>query len=90
MTGFSYFTHKRDGFLLQQHTIFLGLGSNLGDRQANLQSTLTLLASRLTITKVSSLYETEPVGYLDQPRFLNAVCQATTTAGAETVLAWAK
>ena len=71
-------------------TIFLGLGANLGDRRANLQGALSLLASRLTITKVSSLYETEPVGYFAQPRFLNAVCQATTTAGPETVLAWAK
>ena len=75
---------------LSPTSIFLGLGSNLGDRRANFQGALTLLASRLTITQVSSLYETEPVGYLDQPRFLNAVCQATTTAGPETVLAWAK
>lgn len=76
--------------MLQQHAIFLGLGSNLGDRRANLQDALTLLASRLSITKVSSLYETEPVGYLDQHRFLNAVCQAATMAGPETVLEWAK
>ena len=74
----------------QPITLFLGLGSNLGDRKAHLRRALDLLAVQLTLENVSSLYETDPVGYLAQPRFLNAVCQATTRADPETVLSWAK
>ncbi|MBM2827460.1 MAG: 2-amino-4-hydroxy-6-hydroxymethyldihydropteridine pyrophosphokinase [Dehalococcoidia bacterium] len=59
-------------------TIYLGLGSNLGDREASIARALELLRSRLTLTEVSSLYETEPVGYRDQPPFLNAVCFGST------------
>jgi len=58
--------------------VYLGLGANLGDREANLKKALRLLAARLKVEKVSSFYETEPAGYADQPRFLNAVCQAAT------------
>ncbi len=70
--------------------VYLGLGSNLGDRRENLRRGLEFLAQRLTITAVSSLYETEPVGYVDQPAFLNAVCQAMTAAPPQQVFAWAK
>ncbi|MCK4362750.1 MAG: 2-amino-4-hydroxy-6-hydroxymethyldihydropteridine diphosphokinase [Dehalococcoidia bacterium] len=61
--------------------VYLGLGSNLGDRQANLARALKLLGERLHIELVSSLYETEPVGYAEQPLFLNAVCRAQTELG---------
>ncbi|MGC8873946.1 MAG: GTP cyclohydrolase MptA [Chloroflexia bacterium] len=60
------------------HTVFLGLGANLGDRQTNLVQALQHLRSKAQIEKVSSLYETKPVGYLDQPDFLNLVCQIQT------------
>jgi 2-amino-4-hydroxy-6-hydroxymethyldihydropteridine diphosphokinase len=53
--------------------IFLGIGSNLGERQNNLEEAKSLLSLR--ILSESSLYETEPVGYLNQPWFLNAVIQ---------------
>ncbi len=59
-------------------TVYLGLGSNLGDRRANLERAIELLAEKLVIEQTSSLYETEPVGYREQPLFLNAVCRATT------------
>ena len=42
--------------------LYLGLGSNLGDRRATLRRALRLLAGRLTVVGVSGLYETEPVG----------------------------
>lgn len=71
-------------------TIFLGLGSNLGDRRANLRGAVALLQERFTQQQVSSLYETEPVGYLEQPTFLNAVWQGQAEADAETVYAWVK
>jgi len=51
---------------------YLGLGSNLGDRAANLLRALKALRDAgLNLTAISSIYETEPVDYLDQPDFLN-------------------
>ncbi len=62
----------------QQHQVYLGMGANLGDRQQNLAQALQLIRSFAVIQRVSSIYETKPVGYLDQPDFLNLVCHATT------------
>lgn len=60
-------------------TIFLGLGSNLGDRQENLrQAVRHLQAAGIQLMRASSLYETAPRDLLDQPQFLNAVIQAQT------------
>ena len=51
---------------------YLSGGSNLGDREANLQSAIgDLRKSEIIVRRVSSVYETEPVGYLNQPWFLN-------------------
>ncbi len=61
--------------------VYLGLGSNLGDRKANLKKALQLLGERLQIEQVSSFYETEPVGHAEQPMFFNAVCRAETELG---------
>jgi len=55
---------------------YIGLGSNLGDRGAALQSALDLLGD--DVVAASSLRETDPVGYLDQPRFLNAAAALET------------
>ncbi|MEA1958654.1 MAG: 2-amino-4-hydroxy-6-hydroxymethyldihydropteridine diphosphokinase [Chloroflexota bacterium] len=60
---------------------YLGLGSNLGDRRANLAEALRLLAERVEIVTVSSIYDTVPVGVGEQPRFLNAVCGIETGIG---------
>lgn len=54
--------------------VYLGLGSNLGDRMSNIISALIFLKNQLELLKVSSLYESEPWGYKDQPNFLNCVC----------------
>lgn len=59
-------------------TVYLGLGSNLGDRDANLARALELLDGRLGIDAVSSVYESEPVGYSAQPEFLNLVVRVQT------------
>lgn len=60
-------------------TVYIALGSNVGDRELNLRRAVQLLEhSGVVVAKLSSLYETEPVGYLDQPWFLNAVLEATT------------
>jgi 2-amino-4-hydroxy-6-hydroxymethyldihydropteridine diphosphokinase len=58
--------------------IVLALGGNLGDRQANLHSALQKLQAFVKLHQISSLYETEPVGYADQPWFFNAVCVGET------------
>jgi 2-amino-4-hydroxy-6-hydroxymethyldihydropteridine diphosphokinase len=59
--------------------IYLSLGSNLGDRAANLRAAIAALrTANLHVRKVSSFYETEPVDYLDQPWFLNCVVEGAT------------
>jgi len=59
-------------------TIYLGLGSNLGDRMGSLTMALERLSQRVTIREISSVYETEPLGFKEQPLFLNAVVSAMT------------
>ena len=71
-------------------TVYLGLGSNLGDRQENLDKALEFLSQRLRMGKISSVYDTEPIGNVEQPRFLNLVCQAYTRLTPEALLALAK
>ena len=59
--------------------VYLGLGSNMGDREALLKRALEELAARdLRLRRVSSLYETEPVGLRDQRWFLNQVAEFET------------
>jgi 2-amino-4-hydroxy-6-hydroxymethyldihydropteridine diphosphokinase len=60
-------------------TVYIALGSNVGDRKTNLHEAVSHLENcGVRVVKVSSFYETEPVDYLDQPWFLNAVLEATT------------
>jgi len=60
-------------------TVYLSLGSNLGDRERMLRSALAALeAPDLRIRRVSSIYETEPLELRDQPWFLNLVAEAET------------
>jgi 2-amino-4-hydroxy-6-hydroxymethyldihydropteridine diphosphokinase len=67
-------------------TAYLCLGSNLGEREENLCQALTLLSLKVNIEEVSSVYETEPVGYKEQPLFLNLVCRITTNLPPEELL----
>ena len=60
-------------------TAYIGLGANLGDRAATLREAVRRLATLGTVSTVSSLYETEPVGYQEQPPFLNAVVVLETS-----------
>jgi len=59
-------------------TVYISLGSNVGDREANLADAVRRLATLGTVTRVSSLYETEPVEYLNQPWFLNCAVELET------------
>ncbi|HEV2379990.1 MAG TPA: 2-amino-4-hydroxy-6-hydroxymethyldihydropteridine diphosphokinase, partial [Terriglobia bacterium] len=58
---------------------YLGLGSNLGDRRANIERALQQLNENgIEVQRVSSLYRTEPVGYTEQPWFVNCVAEVLT------------
>ncbi|MCH8026234.1 MAG: 2-amino-4-hydroxy-6-hydroxymethyldihydropteridine diphosphokinase [Chloroflexi bacterium] len=59
--------------------IYLGLGSNLGDRRANLSAALRGIEPAVRVDAVSSLYETAPVGPQDQPAYYNAACRGATS-----------
>jgi 2-amino-4-hydroxy-6-hydroxymethyldihydropteridine diphosphokinase len=61
-------------------TAYLGIGSNLGEREANINKALVELVrtGACRLTKVSSIYETEPVGIKEQPDFLNAAVEIET------------
>lgn len=70
--------------------VYLGLGSNLGSREDNLRTALSFLSERLRIEKTSSIYETEPIGDINQPRFLNMACQTSTRLSPQALLFLAK
>jgi 2-amino-4-hydroxy-6-hydroxymethyldihydropteridine diphosphokinase len=59
---------------------YVGLGANLGDREATIRRAVALLSAEqgIDVVAVSSLRETDPVGYLDQPRFLNGAAALET------------
>ncbi len=71
-------------------TVYLCLGSNLGERKENLCQALKLLSLKVNLDEVSSIYETEPVGYKEQPLFLNMVCRIATDLPPEEILYIAK
>ena len=68
---------------------FVGLGSNLGDRESTLRAAVGRLRglSSTDVRAVSRFRDTEPVGYLDQPRFLNGVVELETDLPARELLA---
>lgn len=68
---------KRETVLVRK-TVYLSLGSNLGDRAANLRQALSRLNSIGTVKTVSHFYETEPVEFAAQPWFLNCVVALET------------
>ncbi len=66
---------------------YIGLGSNRGDRKANCRKALELLAEAGRVTKVSSFYCTEPVGFKEQEEFINAVAEVATELTPQGLLA---
>ena len=67
---------------------YVALGSNLGDREGTLRAALEALAADpgIDVVAVSRFYDTEPVGYLDQPRFLNGAAALETELPARELL----
>ena len=63
---------------MKEHTVYLALGSNLGDRLANLKQAIDALTPQMEVKAKSSVYETPPWGFEDQPKFLNQVVKAKT------------
>jgi 2-amino-4-hydroxy-6-hydroxymethyldihydropteridine diphosphokinase len=66
--------------------VYLSLGSNLGDRSANLRAAIERLGEAGAIRAVSGFYETEPVELRDQPWFLNCVVALETSDSPEALL----
>lgn len=60
------------------HTVYLALGANLGDRLANLEQARRCLSEQVSLQACSQVYETPPWGFLDQPVFLNQVVKGQT------------
>lgn len=71
---------------------YIGLGSNIGDREENLRQAIGSLGETegIEVRKESGLYETEPVGFINQPAFLNAVVEVETGLSARELLAATK
>jgi 2-amino-4-hydroxy-6-hydroxymethyldihydropteridine diphosphokinase len=70
-----------------KHLAYISGGSNLGDRREHLDRAITLLAEKAgRVRKISSLYETEPVGFRDQPWFLNVALELETGLAPEELL----
>jgi 2-amino-4-hydroxy-6-hydroxymethyldihydropteridine diphosphokinase len=67
---------------------YVGLGANLGDREGTIGRALDLLEEQagIQVVRVSTLRQTEPVGYLDQPRFVNAAAELETSLSPRALL----
>lgn len=61
-----------------ENKVYLGLGTNLGTRKTNLQTAINEISKFATIIKKSSIYETDPIGYENQRKFLNMVIEIQT------------
>lgn len=68
------------------NTIYLGLGSNLGDRAENLRRALELLAPLVVVDEKSAIYESVPHGVEEQPLYFNMAVSATTELGPRDLL----
>jgi 2-amino-4-hydroxy-6-hydroxymethyldihydropteridine diphosphokinase len=68
------------------HIVYIALGSNLGNRLANLNSAIDNFSPQMKVLKKSNVYETPPWGFTDQPAFLNQVVKAETYMQPEPLL----
>jgi len=71
---------------MKEHIVYLALGTNLGDRPANLKQAIAALTPQLEVKAKSQVYETPPWGFEDQPKFLNQVIKANTYLDPEQLL----
>lgn len=71
---------------MKEHTVYLALGTNLGDRLTNLKQAISALTPQMEVQTKSQVYETPPWGYEDQPKFLNQVIKVQTYLEPEPLL----
>jgi 2-amino-4-hydroxy-6-hydroxymethyldihydropteridine diphosphokinase len=71
---------------MKEHTVYLALGTNLGDRAVNLKQAIASLTPQLEVKAKSGIYETPPWGFEEQPKFLNQVLKAKTYLDPEPLL----
>ena len=72
---------------MTKKTVYLSLGSNVGEREVNLRNAIAALrGAGVSVAKVSSFYETEPVDFLEQAWFLNCAVEGETDVSAEALL----
>lgn len=71
--------------MAKQTTAYIGLGSNLGEREKSIQNAVKMLAEAesIDVVRVSEIIETAPLGQANQPKYLNAVAEIETTLSAE-------
>lgn len=75
---------------MPSHTIYLALGTNLGDRMENLHRAIAALSPTVRVTALSPVYETPPWGYADQPAFLNMALAGETESDPPALIALLK
>lgn len=70
------------------HEVYISLGSNMGDKQSHINQAVSLLDAHVSVSQVrlSSLYASAPIGYLEQDDFINAVVEIKTTLRSKDVL----
>jgi 2-amino-4-hydroxy-6-hydroxymethyldihydropteridine diphosphokinase len=73
-----------------KHTVYIALGTNLGDRLTILHTAISSLLPEINVLAESHVYETPPWGYEDQPTFLNMVIKAETNLEPEPLLTYLK
>jgi 2-amino-4-hydroxy-6-hydroxymethyldihydropteridine diphosphokinase len=71
---------------MEQHVVYLALGSNLGNRAANLREAIASLPPQVEVKARSAVYETPPIGFADQDMFLNQVIRGETYLQPELLL----
>ena len=72
--------------LFMPRLVYLSLGSNIGDRETHLRDAIRRLEFAGTVRSVSSIYETEPVEFIDQPQFLNCAVALETSSTTEQLM----
>jgi 2-amino-4-hydroxy-6-hydroxymethyldihydropteridine diphosphokinase len=70
--------------------VYLGLGSNVGDKERNIRKAIELIDQECTVLKKSKLYKTDPVGYMEQDWFLNRVIEVETSRKPKELLRFLK
>lgn len=71
---------------MDEHTVYLALGSNVGNRAANLKAAIAALPPQMEVKAKSRIYETPPWGYLNQEKFLNQVLKVETYLSPESLM----